>query len=217
VRRVWVLFLAVMALVGIAAGPAVADPPIRVDGQITDQVGALQAGGPAVDAALAQLQEDEGTRLFVVFVHTFDADPGVDWAGEVAARSSLGASDVVLAVAVDDPSYQWWIDEPSLLPETDVSAIMSSEVAPRIRAGDWAGSVVAAAAGLRRELAALSAQTATSSSAAAGTLQWSATTTAAVGVAVLLSLVGGHLLSRRRGRRIGSTPAARPARVRAAE
>jgi uncharacterized membrane protein YgcG len=193
VRRVWALFLAVIALVLVGAGPAAAEDPVRLDTQVTDLVGALPAGRPGVDQALSRLRTESGTRLFVVFVSTFGTDTTKDWAAETAARSSLKASDVLVAVAVDDRHFQWWVDDSSPLTEPQVTALLTTQVEPRIVAGDWAGTVVAAADGFRAQLP-------TRPTADDPSSQWSGRTTALVGAAVLVSLVGGHLLSRRTGR-----------------
>jgi uncharacterized membrane protein YgcG len=192
VRRVWALVLAVVALVLVGAGPAAAEDPVRLDTQVTDLVGALPASRPGVDQALSRLRTESGTRLFVVFVSTFGTDTTKDWAAETAARSSLKASDVLVAVAVDDRHFEWWVDDSSPLTEPQVTALLTTQVEPRIVAGDWAGTVVAAADGFRAQLP--TRPTADPST------QWSGRTTALVGAAVLVSLVGGHLLSRRTGR-----------------
>src|SRR3954468_4981531 len=192
VRRVWALVLAVVALVLVGAGPAAAEDPVRLDTQVTDLVGVLPAGRPGVDEALSRLRTATDTRLFVVFVSTFGTDTTKDWAAEAAALSSLQASDVLVAVAVNDRHFEWWVDDSSPLTEPQVTALLTTQVEPRIVAGDWAGTVVAAAHGFRAQLP--TRPTADPST------QWSGRTTALVGAAVLVSLVGGHLLSRWTGR-----------------
>ena len=211
-RRMWLL-IGVAALVLSGAAPAMAEPPVRVEAQVTDLVGALEAGRPAVDDALRRLQAEGGTRLFVLFVAGFDATSATDWAAEVAALSSLGESDALIAVAVDDGAYEWWIGDAFPLPSTEVSALLATEVEPRLGTGDWAGIAVATAEGVRARLAGGPApapqvptsqvptlQVPTLEDSAPQRQQWSAGTTAVVGVAVLVSLVGGHLLSRRKSR-----------------
>lgn len=58
-RRVWALFLAVIALVLVGAGPAAAEDPVRLDTQVTDLVGALPADRPGVDQALSPTADRE--------------------------------------------------------------------------------------------------------------------------------------------------------------
>src|SRR3954453_16601802 len=115
--------------------------------------GGCPAGGPAGRRqGPSRLRTESGTRLFVVFVSTFGTDTMKDWAAETAARSSLKASDVLVAVAVDDRHFEWWVDDSSPLTEPQVTALLTTKVEPRIVAGDWAGTVVAAADGFRAEL-----------------------------------------------------------------
>src|SRR6185436_226843 len=70
-RRAAAALLA-LAIVLLAPAPARADPPERLDTQVTDSADALGSGRAAVDSALAKLQTDTGLQLFVVFVESFD-------------------------------------------------------------------------------------------------------------------------------------------------
>ena len=104
-RRLSVV-LGVLAGLLLAGGqPALAVPPLRLGGQVTDQVGALRDEQYRVEEALADLRAADGTQLFAVFVSRFDGAAGGDWAAATAEQSQLGRSDVLLAVAVDDRAY----------------------------------------------------------------------------------------------------------------
>ena len=75
-----------VAVVGVAT-PARAEPPLTVDGEITDRVGALEGRRDDVDAALERLRVGENAQLFVVFVSTFDGTASGAWAEATATQS----------------------------------------------------------------------------------------------------------------------------------
>lgn len=105
-RRTLLTALAtLLVLVGLAAPAAVAEPPERLDEQVTDTAGVLTQDRAQVDAALQQLQDETPLQLFVVFVDSFDGTDSDDWAEETASLSGLGSNDVLLAVAVQDRAF----------------------------------------------------------------------------------------------------------------
>src|SRR4051794_41690252 len=78
------------AAVLLGGGPALADPPFDVPGQITDRASALGPGDEAdVQKALDQLQSDENLQLFVVYVRSFDGIDPTEWADETAQASGF--------------------------------------------------------------------------------------------------------------------------------
>jgi hypothetical protein len=107
----WVPVL-LASLIGVAsvAAPARADSPMRLDGQVTDEVGALGGREQDVTAALDRLRDAGGLQLFVVYVKSFDGTPAQEWADETATRSDLGRRDAVLAVATGDRAYAYAFD-----------------------------------------------------------------------------------------------------------
>lgn len=142
--------LALFLLAGAGVGLAHAEPPQRLDGDVVDRVGALGANAPQVRAALDRLRQDGGVQLFVVYVSSFDAVDGQQWADDSARRSQLGPRDVLLAVAVDDRAYGVSVDEEFPLDGRALDDLVATDVEPRLAAGDWAGAAVALADGLRR-------------------------------------------------------------------
>jgi uncharacterized membrane protein YgcG len=107
----WVpVLLASLIGAALVAAPARADSPMRLDGQVTDEVGALDGREPEVTAALDRLRDANGLQLFVVYVRSFDGTPAQEWADETATRSDLGQRDAVLAVATRDRSYAYAFD-----------------------------------------------------------------------------------------------------------
>ncbi|WP_214366038.1 TPM domain-containing protein [Pseudonocardia sp. H11422] len=141
--------VALVLLVLGGATPALADPPLRLQSQVTDRVGALGGDEAQVREAVDRLRTENGTQLFVVFVSSFDGVSGEDWAEEAAGLSQLGRRDVLLAVAVDDRAYGVSVDTEYPLSNTEIDDITARDVEPRLAAGDWAGAAVAMADGLR--------------------------------------------------------------------
>ncbi|WP_345771850.1 TPM domain-containing protein [Geodermatophilus sabuli] len=147
-RRLSVVLAVLAATVLLGGGPASAEPPFDVPEQVTDRVGALSGDESEVDSALDELQADEGTQLFVVYVSSFDGqEPGV-WARATAQASGLGRTDVLFAVAVDDSRYAYWVDDAFPLSDSEIDELLARDVEPALRDGDWAGAVTAFAQGL---------------------------------------------------------------------
>jgi hypothetical protein len=190
--------LAVAAAVLLAGGsPALAEQPFQVPEEVTDLVGALGGDVDRVQQAVDARQAEDGTQVFVVYVSSFDGLDGDEWAPRTAQFSGLGRTDVLLAVAVDDRRYGYWVDDAFPQDTADIDAFLTRDVEPELAADDWAGAAVAFADGLGG-----------SSSTGAGSGGGSGAGTAAVvgGIAV----VGGgvYLLSRARRREQGARPPA---------
>ncbi|MCV2490673.1 TPM domain-containing protein [Geodermatophilus sp. YIM 151500] len=183
--------LGALVLLSSATGPAAAEPPLVVTDQITDEAAALGDGAAAVEEAVAELAAEDDLRLYAVFVSSFDSADVDAWAQRTAELSALRESDLLLAVAVGDSTYEfnWWIDDSSPLAVADVEDLMTSEVEPRLAAGDQSGAVVALASQL---------QTSTRAGSTAESAPWSTTTSILVVGGVATVLVVAHLLSRRR-------------------
>ncbi len=92
------------ALVALTGAPASAEEPFRLDEQVVDEAGVL-GDEAAVESAVEELQAEDGTQLFVVFVDTFEGASGGEWLESTADLSGLGGNDALIAVAVDDRNY----------------------------------------------------------------------------------------------------------------
>ncbi len=187
-----VTVLGALALVLAGAGTASAEPPLEVTGQITDQAGVLGTGKPAAEQAVADLAAEDDLNLYSVFVSSFDnADPG-EWARDTAQLSDLDESDMLLAVAVGDATYEYgyWVAEDFPLSEVDLERAVASEVDPRLAAGDRSGAVRALAVQLQ-DLAAAEEE------AARQATPWPASTIILIIGGVAVVLLAAHLLSRR--------------------
>ena len=194
-----------VGLLACGAGVASAEAPLRVDGQITDPVGALGGDPSAVRAALDRLDDAGAVRLYVVYVKSFSGRTGEDWADQTAQRSQLGRDEALLAVAVDDRAYGTSYDQRFPVAAATLTAIETRDVRPRLAAGDYAGAAIALADGLR------------TGGPAGGSAGGEGSGTLPVGLLVGGAAVAGggaYLLSRRRRRRAaaaGPGPAPGPA------
>ncbi|MCV2491073.1 TPM domain-containing protein [Geodermatophilus sp. YIM 151500] len=189
-RRLSVLVGVLATLLALAV-PAAAVPPFAVTDQVTDRAGALDGDRAEVEEALAELEAENGTRLHVVLVGSFDGLSGFDWAREVAVQSQLGSSDVLLAVALDDREYGVSVAESYRLPDEELNDLLVDRVRPELADDDVPGAVVAFARGL--------------SAGAPGPSGSGAATAVVVGVLVVGALVG-LLVWRARSRRRAAQP-----------
>jgi uncharacterized membrane protein YgcG len=193
-RRLSVVLGLLGTLLTFGAGPAMADPPLRVDQQVTDEVGALSGDESRVEEALSDLQSAEGTQLFVVFVDSFDDLSGEEWARQSAQRSQFGTSDVLFAVATGDRAYGLSVDEGFRLSDAEIDDLLTQDVEPRLSDEDWPGAVVALAEGLG------------SGSSGTGSPGGPRVSTLAVVVVLILVALGIYLFARARRRRREAQP-----------
>ena len=129
---------------------AVADPPLRLPGYVTDKAGVLTQGQRVqVDTAVNDLYNSRRIRLWVVYVDDFSGqDPG-SWAQTTYRTSNLGAYDTILAVATVDRAYAFEVPTTvKNVSQSQVDNLRRNEVEPALRRGDWSGAAVAAANGL---------------------------------------------------------------------
>ncbi|AOW92926.1 hypothetical protein BFN03_10260 [Rhodococcus sp. WMMA185] len=141
-----------LALVTIVFGPAVsgAEAPLRLPGQITDEVGALDATEQAdVQSAIDRLYDEHRVRLWVVYVSDFSGLAALPWADQTAQLSAFGDRDALLAVATVDRAYALVLpDGLTEISTSEAESIRVNAVEPALRVQDWAGGAMAAAEGI---------------------------------------------------------------------
>lgn len=177
---------AALFIVGIAAGPgagpALAEPPYRLDSQISDPANALSPADEAeLAAAQAQLQAAQDIQLWVAYVDTFEGMSGQQWTAETASLSGFGGNDLLFAVAVQDRAYGYNVA--GSIPVTDAQLQqMMGEVEQSLAKGDWGGAAT--------ELATLLANPSSSSGgSSANVLPWILGGAVLVGGVLVLLLV----------------------------
>lgn len=151
-RGARVLLLAVL-LAGVTglgtAAPSAAAQPTNLRGQVTDDAGVLSsADRTRVTAALDDLLRRTGTQLWVWYTDTTGDLTAPDFAARTAQLSSLGGTDLLLVIAVADRAYGYSRPEAFPLSDTDLQRLLSSDLEPGLRAGDYPGAVIAFADGL---------------------------------------------------------------------
>lgn len=139
------------ALLFLAPASATADAPVDLEGErVVDTAGVLTAQDVSrIEAALDRLASDRGTPLSVVVVDTFDGTgTDQDWANDSAVASDMDAADVLLAIAVDETTATYSVDETFALSDDQLNDLITGEVIPLVRDGEIADAAVAFADGV---------------------------------------------------------------------
>jgi uncharacterized membrane protein YgcG len=140
--------LALPAVLGLAPSAAAAQPQNLRD-QLTDDAGALT--GPdetRLRSALLDLQDRTGVQLWVWYTATTGNLTAPDFAAATAERSSLGGTDLLLVLALDDRAYGYSRPDAFPVSDAELELLLSQELEPGLRAQDYAGAVVTFAAAL---------------------------------------------------------------------
>ncbi|MET4049035.1 MULTISPECIES: TPM domain-containing protein [unclassified Rhodococcus (in: high G+C Gram-positive bacteria)] len=137
------------ALLG-AAGTASAEPPSRLDTQITDEVQVLdeQSTGD-IQAAIDDLYNNSRIRLWVTFVSDFDNLSSESWAEQTYTASDFGQRDVLLAVATDGRAYYLGVDKSlTEITAAEQESIRVDQIEPALAQRDWSGAAISTAGSL---------------------------------------------------------------------
>lgn len=136
-------------MLGVAAAPASAEDPLSgLDGDITDNVGALDDRSDEVESAIDDLRAQHGANLYVVYVDSFSGMEALDWADETARQSSLGTQDLLLAIATGDRAFALSVDPNYPMSPSEIDEILNGAVRPALVEYDWAGAGIGAADGV---------------------------------------------------------------------
>jgi serine/threonine-protein kinase len=134
----------------VTPAPTPAPQAMKLSGQITDQAGVL---GPlehdAVNRAVTNLYNSRGTRLWVVYVHSFGGLKPIRWAEDTMRANNFTDSDAILAVATDGPAFSFRVPDAILTGKAiDLELIRRDRIAPAVLRHEWARAAIAAAQGL---------------------------------------------------------------------
>jgi uncharacterized membrane protein YgcG len=147
--------VALAALLSIGAGPAAAVEPRNLADQLTDGANVLSAADEAeVRDALEALQEATDVQLWAWYTTTTSGQDIVDFAAETAKMSSLGGTDLLLVIALDDRAYGFSSPAGFPLSDPEIEQLLSRELEPGLRDEDYAGAIVAVAEALDAGLSA---------------------------------------------------------------
>ncbi|OBF19887.1 hypothetical protein A5725_17880 [Mycobacterium kubicae] len=141
-----------MSLAGglLFAPSAGAQPPFRLPGYLTDNVGVLSdSGRAAVVSAVDKLYADRHVRLWVVYVDNFSGESAQNWAQRTIQASELSTYDALLAVSTTGRAYAFLVGSSvQSANERRVDDLRRNRIEPALRNNDWSGAAVAAANGL---------------------------------------------------------------------
>lgn len=138
-----------MAMVAaLLASPAAgAEPPFRLQDQVTDRAGVLSAPQKSkVASTLDRLYDTHRIKLWVVYVDNFNEQGFLAWSQKTMTISDFGDNDALLAIAVQDRALAFQV--PSTISggtSTVADDIRRNQIEPALRRGDWAGAAIAAA------------------------------------------------------------------------
>jgi uncharacterized membrane protein YgcG len=142
--------LATLAWLLVALPVAFAASPHRLAGPITDDVGALSGSTDQVQTRLNALQDATGIQLWVWFTDTLGGANSSTFATSTAQASSLGSTDLLLVIALDDHEYGWWKGRSVPASDSDLDTVLSTELENGLRSGDDPGAIIATADGLQK-------------------------------------------------------------------
>lgn len=139
--------LGVGAVLAVAlAVPAAAEPPFAFRSTVVDRAGAL-SDVSRVQEAVDRVGEDTPYRLTVVYVDSFDGQSAEAWVSDAAELSGLGASDAVLAVAVQDRDFTLAPTSLGTITSAQLDRV-AADVQSELGSDDWDGAAVTAADGI---------------------------------------------------------------------
>jgi uncharacterized membrane protein YgcG len=171
------------------AGPAVGAEPRNLAGQLTDDVAALTAAEEQeVLAAFERLQDDTGVQLWAWYTATTGDLTAPEFAAETADRSSLGGTDLLLVIALDDRAYGYSRPDAFPLSDADLELLLSRELEPALRDEDYAAALIDVAAALGVALAA-PAETSAPATQAPGTAEPAPQPSDGVGIGTILAVI----------------------------
>ena len=185
IARVFAVLLAVLTTALLVAPGAGAEPPLRLQTQVTDNADALSGSQLAeVRKAVDKLYDDKRIQLWVVYVKDFAGQGALTWTTTTMKLSDFGDDDAVLAIATEDRAFAFQVPNTvSGGTSTLADDVRRNQIEPRLNNGDWVGAAVAAANGLNTQ----------------DTVPWRALLIGAAGLVLLVVLL--WLWSRRRRRK----------------
>ena len=146
------MLLGALAVVTLGApSPVFADHVPNLEGQLTDDAGALDGDRDAAEDALQELRDEHNLQLYVLYTDTTEDLSAEEFAFDVAAENSLGGNDALLVVAIEDRTVFLWVADTASYEEVsneEINDLLAGEVEPRLADGEFGEAVVAAAESL---------------------------------------------------------------------
>lgn len=136
------LFISLMAMPA-----AFAERPFAVQGKITDASNVLGADHQRVESALKTFSKQTGFDLLVVYVNSFDGMSGDKWAEQAATKSSLGTTDILLAIATEDSTFGVAQPDDHVMSKEDFATVAQKDILPAVEDHAYADATIKAADG----------------------------------------------------------------------
>jgi uncharacterized membrane protein YgcG len=124
----------------LAPGASALTTPM-LKSQITDQAGVLGSGQSSVQNALDGLFGKQHVQLWVLIVANTDTATASDYARQTFESNGFGSNDMALVISVDDHRYGWWETSATGLPGSQVDDLITADMLPRFKAGDYPGGI----------------------------------------------------------------------------
>ena len=150
-RAVGAAVVAIVWLLAVA-GAVLAASPHRLEGPITDDVGALTGSNAAMESSIEELQTSTGAQLWIWFTDTLGGADSSSFASETAQASDLGTTDLLLVVALDDRAYGWWKGDDVDLSDSELAGILSRDLEAGLRAETYGTAVRNTAAAIQNAI-----------------------------------------------------------------
>lgn len=152
-----------LLLLAIGASLVHAQDIPQLDSAITDQTGVLAGDTAEIQTALQSLFDQTGVQLYVLFVDTTDAMDIADYATAVGDENTLGPSDALLVVALDDRTDNITVGSAlrDRVSQVAIDRVRTDVLEDGLAAGDFGGAVVRTAQALVPVFAAPQQPTAT--------------------------------------------------------
>jgi uncharacterized membrane protein YgcG len=147
VRRRALLAIVTVLVLAVPAAVVAAEVP-RLADSVTDDAGVLSTDEEArVAASLDQLRDEHDVQLFVAFIDTTVPATAPDFAQSTADANSLGGNDALFLIAIGDRSDALWVGPSLEVTDDEIDAVLGV-AEDRLKDGDFAGAVIAAAGAL---------------------------------------------------------------------
>ena len=147
--------IVLVAVLTVGVRPAAAADPTNLRNQLTDGANVLTtAEETRVRDSLAALQRATDVQLWVWYTTTTGGRGIVDFAAQTAQLSSLGGTDLLLVIAVDDRAYSFSSPPGFPLSDPEIEQLLSRDLEPGLGDEDYAGAIIAVAGALDARLTA---------------------------------------------------------------
>jgi uncharacterized protein len=150
IKYVVLCWLLCMGALGMQVHAQGVQPVPALTARVVDTTGTLDAGAlQQLDAKLAALEQRKGSQVVVLMVPSTQPEDIASYANRVANSWKIGrkavGDGVLIIVAKDDRKLRIEVAKTleGAIPDLMAKRIISNDLAPRLKAGDYAGGLLA--------------------------------------------------------------------------